>query len=60
MVVKAREGQERGGGHNFPSILSKTGVPDVFPSGNEVGVLRHFSPSECLTHLRDSDLRVGR
>ena len=63
VVVKAQKGQERGGGHNFPSIFSKTGVPDVFPSKGtletklEPCVICHLS--ECLTYLRDSNLRVG-
>ena len=52
------------GDHNFPSIFSKTVVPDVFPTKGTVDtklehcVICHLS--ECLTPLRDSNLRVGR
>ena len=50
--TKARSGGGGGGGggvgHDFPSIFSKTVVPDVFPTKgdpeNEVGALRHLSP----------------
>ena len=51
------------GGHNFWSMFSKTIVPDVFPTKGtletklELCVICRLS--ECLTHLRDSNLRVG-
>ena len=62
VVVKHTKAKRGERGHNYPSI-NQTVVPDVFPTKGtletnlELRVIYHLS--ECLTPLRDSNLRVG-